>query len=153
MTVHALPDFGPARSELSLDLDEGPWVPFDSIPLDELPLGLVGAALEVLAGFGSRIGTALEVSDFAPMQAAWRHWMGYSHGEPVVEFTTWRGVGEVRIGGLPGLLAVDATACEDEPAADAIARGPEVYFVPFATAHDAERIALAPRPGFPMPVR
>jgi hypothetical protein len=126
--------------------------PFVLVGANELPPALAAAALASLTAFGLRNGITLDVSPFVPTHGARRAWDGYSFGEPVIGLVTWRGVGEVRIGGVPGLLVAQVTAVDDETAGDALARaGTDVYFVSFATAADADRVVLTPEPGFPLP--
>ena len=59
----------------------------------------------------------------------------------------------MRLNGVPGLLVAELTVTDDEPAEAAIADGRiDLYFVAFATASDAERVALVRTPGFPLPL-
>lgn len=128
--------------------------PFEAVGVDQLPSGLPRAALDAVAEFGARTGIALDVSSFVPSRAALRAWYGYSMGEPVIGFVTRRGVGEVRLNGVPGLLVAEVTSMDDESADEALADAPlDVYFVAFATASEAERVALVRTPGFPLPLQ
>jgi hypothetical protein len=80
-------------------------------------------------------------------------WNGYSMGEPVIGFVTWRGVGEVRMNGVPGLLVAEVTVTDDAPVEATLADARvDLYFVAFATASDAGRVAIVRTPGFPLPL-
>jgi hypothetical protein len=124
--------------------------PFELADPALLPAALVPAALEAIARCGTRKGVALDVPSFVPTRAAVRTWNGYVMGEPVIGFITWRGVGEVRVNGVPGVLVAEMTVTDDEPVDATIADAR--YFVAFATASDAERVALVRTPGFPLPL-
>lgn len=126
--------------------------PFEVTELAVLPPRLASAALEAIARCATRNGVALDVPSFVPARAAIRTWNGYAMGEPVIGFITWRGVGEVRMNGVPGVLVAEMTVTDDAPV-DAIADARlDLYFVAFAMASDAERVALVRTPGFPLPL-
>jgi hypothetical protein len=138
-------DFDPDQPEAAL--------PFELAGVAALPAGFASAALEAIARCGTRNGIALDVPSFVPVRAAVRTWNGYSMGEPVIGFITWRSVGEVRMNGVPGLLVAEMTVTDDAPVDETIADARvDLYFVAFATDSDAERVALVRTPGFPLPL-
>ncbi|ABS28201.1 hypothetical protein [Anaeromyxobacter sp. Fw109-5] len=127
--------------------------PFELTDLAVLPAGLAPAALDAIARWGARNGVALDAPSFVPTRAAVRTWNGYSMGEPVIGLLTWRGVGEVRMNGVPGLLVAEVTVTDDAPIDATLADARvDLYFVAFATAFDAERVAIVRTPGFPFPL-
>lgn len=126
--------------------------PFELADVGALPTRLAPAALEAIAGCGARSGLPLEMRSFVPTRAAVRTWNGYSMGEPVIGFVSWRGVSEVWMNGVPGLLVAEMTVTDDAPDETIADAGVDLYFVAFATASDAERVALVRRPGFPLPL-
>jgi hypothetical protein len=126
--------------------------PFELTDVALLPAGFVPAALEAIARCCACNGVALDAPPFTPTRAAVRKWNGYSMGEPVIGLVDWRGVGEVRLNGVPGLLVAALTVMDDAPVDATIADGRiDLYFVAFATASDAGRVALVRTPGFPIP--